>query len=97
MGQYAVVENDFVTNVIIVNEDNLPEMKAAFGELVDALPLGLCIGDLRVGQNWTRNLNGEQVILEPLTPQQQTDYTSLVASLEEAQTVVNILLGGGAE
>lgn len=78
MGIYAVVQHDMVENVIVLNENQIQEFETALSaEIVNALPYGLCIGDLRVGGNWTRNINGVQTILEPLTPQQQTDYVSL--------------------
>ena len=78
MGIYAIVRDNYVDNVIVLNEDQIDEMAAALNaEIVDALPYGLCKGDLRVGGNWTRNINGVQTILEPITPQQQTDYAGL--------------------
>lgn len=78
MGKYAVINNDFVENVIVLNEAQIEEMSAVLNaELVDAIPYGLCIGDWRIDGEWTRNLNGEQIILEPLTPDQQTDYSGL--------------------
>lgn len=83
MGIYAVVQHDMVENVIVLNENQIQEFEAALSaEIVNALPYGLCIGDLRVGGNWTRNINGVQTILEPLTPQQQTDYRELRGELE---------------
>lgn len=83
MSKYAVVKDNMVENVIALNAEQINEMSAALGaELVDALPFGLCIGDLRVGGNWTRNLNGVQTILEPLTPAQQTDYNGLRDEVE---------------
>lgn len=96
MGIYAVVQHDMVENVIVLNENQIEEFETILNaELVNALPLGLCIGDLRVGNNWTRNINGAQTVLEPLTPQQQTDYTSLrddlrykTAVLEDAEAAL---------
>ena len=83
MGIYAVVQHDMVENVIVLNENQIQEFETALSaEIVNALPYGLCIGDLRVGGNWTRNINGVQTILEPLTPQQQTDYRELRSELE---------------
>jgi len=79
MGKYAVVENDFVTNVIVVADKNVGSMAQALGaELVDAIPYGLMIGDLRNGGSWTRNLNGVQTVLEEITPEQQTDYNGMM-------------------
>ena len=83
MGVYAVVQHDMVENVIVLNENQIQEFETALNaEIVNALPYGLCIGDLRVGGNWTRNINGVQTVLEPLTPQQQTDYRELRGELE---------------
>lgn len=83
MGIYAVVRHEYVDNIIVLNENQIDEFETALtAELVDALPYGLCKGDLRVNGQWTRNLNGEQVILEPITPQQQTDYADLRGELE---------------
>lgn len=83
MGIYAVVKENYVENVIVLNEDQINEMSAALNaEMVDALPYGLCRGDLRVGGQWTRNINGVQTVLEPITPEQQTDYRDLRGELE---------------
>lgn len=82
MGTYAVVIENIVKNVIVLNDNQINEFeKILNAKLIDALPLGLCIGDMKVGDNWTRNLNGIQTILEPITPQQQTDYGNLVSDL----------------
>ena len=96
MSIYAVVKREMVENVIVLNDDQVDEFENILhAELVNALPLGLCVGDLRVGNNWTRNLNGEQVILEPITPQQQTDYAglrdkveSMTATMDEAEAAL---------
>ena len=88
MGIYAVVQHDIVENVIVLNENQIEEFETALSaEIVNALPYGLCIGDLRVGDNWTRNLNGVQTILEPLTPEQQTDYAGLRDEVEAMNEV----------
>lgn len=88
MGIYAVVQHDYVENVIVLNEDQTEEMGTALNaEMVDALPYGLCVGDLRVGGNWTRNINGVQTVLEPITPQQQTDYAGLRDEVEAMNEV----------
>ena len=83
MGRYAVVKDNMVENVIVLDAGQEESFGAVIGaELVNALPLGLCVGDLRVGGNWTRNINGVQTILEPLTPEQQTDYNGLRDEVE---------------
>ena len=96
MGIYAIVRDNYVDNVIVLNEEQIDEMAAVLNaEMVDALLLGLCQGDMRVGGNWTRNINGVQTILEPLTPEQQTDYAGLreeveglTALIEEAEAAL---------
>ena len=89
MGIYAIVRDNYVDNVIVLNEEQIDEMAAALNaEMVDALPYGLCQGDLRVGGNWTRNINGVQTILEPITPQQQTDYAGLRDEVESQRELL---------
>lgn len=89
MGIYAVVQHDMVENVIILNEEQVPEFETTLNaEMVDAIPYGLCIGDLRVGGNWTRNLNGEQVVLKPLRPAQQTDFVDMRETLQAAEAAL---------
>ena len=64
--RFAVLTSDhtMVDNVIVAREDQKQELEAALGRvLVDAAPLGLEIGDLFNGANWTRNVDGEQVAL----------------------------------
>lgn len=78
MGNYAVVRNNEVDDIIVLDEEQVDNFEIFLAaELIDAIPYGLCIGDLRVGDNWTRNINGVQTVLELLTPEQQTDYTEL--------------------
>lgn len=90
MGIYAIVRDNYVDNVIVLNEEQINEMSAALNaEMVDALPLGLCVGDLRVGDQWTRNINGVQTILEPITPEQQTDYAGLRDEVEGLTALIN--------
>lgn len=64
--RFAVLTSDhtMVDNVIVAREDQKQELEAALGRvLMDAAPLGLQIGDLFNGANWTRNVDGEQVAL----------------------------------
>ena len=79
MGKYAVVYNNIVENVIAIQEKNIESIAAALDrELVDAIPYGLTMGDMRVNGNWTRNLNGVQTVLEEISPDQQTDYNGMM-------------------
>lgn len=102
MGKYAVVKDDFVVNVIVCGAEQVTEMTEALAAdlLVDAIPYGLCIGDFWNGHAWTRNLDGVQVELEELAPQQQTDYNGLrdeIAELEETLTEAEAALHEGVD
>ena len=64
--RFAVLTEDqeFVDNVIVANESQKDELEAALGRtLMDAAPLGLTVGDYYNGAAWTRNIDGEQVVL----------------------------------
>jgi hypothetical protein len=63
--RFAVKEGDFITNVIVANEEQKQELELALdAELLDAAPLNLSIGDYyREGIGWTRNQDGEQTVL----------------------------------
>ena len=79
--KFAVVQNDIVQNVIVANEGQQAELSAALSaELVDATPLGLSPGDLRVNGQWTRNVDGEQTVLT-----ERPTYDELVAALAELE------------
>lgn len=88
----AVIKNNIVENLIVVNEERIEEMSTEMGcEIVDARPYGLRKGDLRTDAGWTRNAGGEQMIL-PLLEQKAYDSYSLMAEkvveLEKAQATV---------
>ena len=73
--KYAVVKSDMVENVLVASPEQKEELEQALSaELVDAAPYGLQIGDMRVGANWTRNQDGEQITLT-----ENATYDELVA------------------
>ena len=85
--KYAVVKENAVENVIVADAAQKAELEAALGaELVDAQPFNLQIGDLRVGANWTRNQDGEQIVLT-----EQPTYDELIARLEDAEAALALL------
>ena len=76
----AIVRNDIVENLIVINEEQISEMSTALNcEIVDATPYGLTVGDLRTTAGWTRNAGGEQIIL-PLLEQESYDSYTIVAN-----------------
>lgn len=62
----AVVIDDIVDNVIVIDEAQVESISKALGaEIIDARPYGLAIGDYRTPEGvWTRNDEGEQVVLQ---------------------------------
>ena len=82
--KYAVVESDMVTNVIVADEAQKEELEESLqAELVDAQPYGLQIGDLRVGGKWTRNQDGEQIMLT-----ENATYDELLAKIAELEAAI---------
>ena len=82
----AIVFDDVVTNLIVLNEGQLFEMSMALNcEIVDARPYGLTIGDLRTPAGWTRNAGGEQMILPLLEQEQYDSYTVMANRAVEAE------------
>ena len=64
---YAVKKDDFIVNMIVAHSSQVEELGNALGaELINPKKYGLTIGDYWNGTNWTRNVDGEQVVLEPV-------------------------------
>ena len=83
--KYAEVKDNFVTNVLVADAAQKNELESSLNaELVDASQFGLQIGDMRVGDNWTRNQNGEQIILD-----ENATYDELVAKIAELEALLN--------
>ena len=83
--KYAVVKDNFVTNVLVADAAQKDELEASLNaELVDASQFGLQIGDMRVGTNWTRNQDGEQITLD-----ENATYDELVAKITELEALLN--------
>ena len=83
--KYAVVKDNFVTNVLVADAAQKNELESSLNaELVDASQFGLQIGDMRVGDNWTRNQNGEQIILD-----ENATYDELIAKIAELEALLN--------
>lgn len=93
--RYAVNKDGFIENVIIAEEEQKAELEAGLGAVLeDASVYGLQIGDLWVeGKGWTRNRDGEQYTLEPLSPEEWSQYQALAQQVEEQQAVMAILTG----
>ena len=85
--RYAVVKNNIVKNIIVAKEENKEEMEISLGAiLVDASVYNLQIGDMKVNDNWTRNDEGEQVILTG-----RPTYSELNAKNQEMQEALTLL------
>ena len=82
--KYAVVKSDMVENVLVADAAQKDELEASlYAELVDASQFGLQIGDMRVGANWTRNQDGEQITLD-----ENATYDELVAHIAELEAIL---------
>lgn len=94
----AVVINDIVDNVIVLDEIQIDEMAAALGaEIIDARPYGLAIGDYRTPEGvWTRNAGGEQMVLELLEPEDYSSYAIAAERAAQAQAQVEAAADAGA-
>ena len=85
--RYAVVKNNIVENVIVAKEENKEEMETLLGAtLIDASVYNLQIGDMKVNDNWTRNDEGEQVILTG-----RPTYGELNVKNQEMQEALTLL------
>ena len=83
--KYAVVKDNFVTNVLVADAAQKDELEASLNaELVDASQFGLQIGDMRVNGAWTRNQDGEQIMLD-----ENATYDELVAHIAELEALLN--------
>lgn len=83
--RFAVLNaaGDLVENVIVARKEQKAEMEAKLGcTLVDAAPLGLLPGDAKTGAGWTRNVDGEQVVL-PLDA--NPDVTEVLDIIERGE------------
>ena len=62
--KYAVIQENFVVNLIVCAPERVAEMEAALNAtLLEAAPLGMEVGDYYNGTAWTRNVDGVQVPL----------------------------------
>lgn len=62
--KYAVIQENFVVNLIVCAPEQVAEMEAALNAtLMEAAPLGMEIGDYYNGAAWTRNVDGVQTPL----------------------------------
>ena len=83
--KYAVVKDNFVTNVLVADAAQKDELEASLNaELVDASQFGLQIGDMRVNGAWTRNQDGEQRTIDA-----NATYDGLVAKIAELEALLN--------
>lgn len=85
----AIVKNDLVQNLIVLDEAQKAELEAALGcEIVDARPYGLIAGDLRTAAGWTRNAGGEQMVLALQEQEAYDSYTLAAQRAAEAEAAL---------
>lgn len=82
----AIVRDDIVETLIVLDEAQREELEAALGcEIIDARPYGLTEGDLRTEAGWTRNAGGEQMVLPLLEQEQYDSYSVAVQRAVDAE------------
>lgn len=85
----AIVRNDLVENLIVLDEAQKAELEAALScEIVDARPYGLIAGDLRTAAGWTRNAGGEQMVLALQEQEAYDSYTLAAQRAAEAEAAL---------
>ena len=89
---YAVRKDDFIVNMIVAHESQREELEAALGATFeDPTGYGLTIGDYWNGTAWTRNVDGEQVVLEPVGDE-PTELDKLEAQVTYTAMMTDTLL-----
>lgn len=86
--RFAVIKDNLVTNLIVADAGQQAELETALGaRLEDAAGYGLTMGDLWIPERgvWTRNQDGEQVVLEALSPEDKSQYQALSDELTGLQ------------
>ena len=84
--KYAVIQENFVVNLIVCAPEQVEEMEAALNAtLMEAAPLGMEIGDYYNGAAWTRNVNGVQTPL----PIGDNPYVAQVLAILEGENDVD--------
>lgn len=85
----AIVKDNIVENLIVLDEAQKEELEAALGcEIVDARPYGLIAGDLRTAAGWTRNAGGEQMVLALQEQEAYDSYTLAAQRAAEAEAAL---------
>ena len=88
----AIIKKDLVENLIVINEEQIEELSVALNcEIIDARPYGLTKGDLRTKAGWTRNANGEQILLPLLEGENYDSYTIVAKKNAELTETLNEL------
>lgn len=98
---YAVRMGDFITNTIVASEDQKAELEAALNaELINTAECNLEIDDFWNGVAWTRNVNGEQVVVDT-TPVYEPSTDERLDALEESNAemteALDMILSGVTE
>ena len=82
--RFAIVKDNMVTTVIIANMAQKEELEIALdATFEDASVLNLTVGDLWNGEAWTRNIDGEQVVIKPVVPVEER-----IAAVEDAVSML---------
>lgn len=85
----AWITNDRVTNVIVIDAENLARFTQGGAELLDTQPLGLAIGDFRAGGKWYRMVDGVGMEL-PITGEGAGHTPADIADMAAALALLGV-------
>lgn len=78
---FAVRKDDFIINMIVADYHQKAELETALdAELIDTAECNVTIGDYWNGEAWTRNIDGEQVVIDT-TPKHEPTSDELLKIL----------------
>lgn len=90
---YAVKKDDFIVNMIVAHASQVEELGTALGaELINPKKYGLTIGDYWNGTAWTRNVDGEQVVLEPVGDMPDIEATIIETLIDQEIRIAELEL-----
>ena len=82
--RFAIKKGDMITNIIVAEYDQKEPLEAALeAELIDLNECAVTIGDYWNGENWTRNVDGEQVVVDTAPVVERTVWDELDAAYKE--------------
>lgn len=91
--KFAVCKDSFITNIIIAEHQQKEELETALNAvLIDTTHCNVSIGDFWNGENWTRNIDGEQIIIDTNPKVEPTQLDIIEAQVTYTAMMTDTLL-----